>query len=99
MTTTPVTSITDEQLAEIIDIGTAVGWAEYIEMARELIERRAGDGWVSVGERLPTWGYCIAYRPGAPSDNRISTLQYSPHAGGFSGNYIVTHWKPLPPSP
>lgn len=58
--------------------------------------------WISVDERLPTWGYVIAYRPDAPRDNKIATIQYVPHYSpnnGFCGNFKATHWMPLPEPP
>ena len=52
--------------------------------------------WISAEDRLPPWGYCLTYRPDAPSDNQIATVQYNPHYKGFSGGFLVTHWMPLP---
>ena len=59
----------------------------------------AQDGWIPISERLPPWGYCLAFRPAAASDNKIATTQYNPHVNRFSGQYPATHWMPLPAPP
>ncbi|MFG0401829.1 DUF551 domain-containing protein [Pseudomonas sp. zjy_11] len=56
-------------------------------------------GWIKCSERLPVSGYVLTYRPSAPHDNKVATLQYESHRERFGGQYQVTHWQPLPSPP
>lgn len=76
---------------------------EQLEVLRDcLIERTpqpAGNGWVSVEDRLPEdMKSVLVYgkRPSEMYGSRVTTYMGNKY---FSGMKEVTHWQPLPPKP
>ena len=80
---------------------------EIEKLKAELQQRRASDGWVSVGEKLPEEGQkCIGFQKTGTVYCRYERQYFYREADPCDQDRIisvyypeVTHWQPLPPPP